>query len=476
MQKYSILFVCLSICASLFAQKNKKPATTAQTPSPVVAYSPEDAANLRKIYDEALTNGQSYEHLRFLCKNIGARLSASPQALQAVEWGRDVMKKMGFDTVYLQPCYVPQWVRGGEEGAIVSSNKNVAASVETFALGGSIPTPLSGIKAEVIEVHDFNELIALGEAKVKGKIVFFNRPMDSKLINTFNAYGGCVSQRISGASEASQLGAAAVLVRSMTLLHDDHPHTGSVHYDSLSPKIPAAAISTQSADELSKKLKEDPRLEFLLRLSCQTLPDVLSYNVIGELKGSEFPKEYIVVGGHLDSWDKGEGAHDDGAGIVQSMEVLRLFKDLNMRPKHTLRAVLFMNEENGARGATRYADEAAKNNEKHIFALESDRGGFTPRGFSLDMDSVLMAKIQAWKPLLEPYGLHDIAKGGSGVDIGPLKKQNVPLAGYIPDPQRYFDYHHADTDVFEAVNQRELELGGAGMAALIYLIDKYWVK
>lgn len=476
MQKYFILFISFLVSFVSFAQKNKKPLPKAETASIQPTYSPEDVAAIRKVYDEALTNGKSYEHLRFLCKNIGARLSASPQALQAVEWGRDVMKQMGFDTVFLQPCYVPQWVRGAEEGAIVSSNKNIAAAIETFALGGSVPTPISGIKAEVIEVHDFDELISIGPEKIKGKIVFFNRPMNQKEINTFNAYGGCVNQRISGAAEAAKMGASAVLVRSMTLLHDEHPHTGSVHYDSLAPKIPAAAISTNSADELSKKLKEDPRLEFLLRLGCQTLPEVLSYNVIGEIKGSEFPKEYIAVGGHLDSWDKGEGAHDDGAGIVQSMEVLRLFKDLGIRPKHTLRAVLFMNEENGAKGAIRYADDAAKNKEKHIFAMESDRGGFTPRGFSLDMDSTLISNIQTWKPLLAPYGLHDLIPGGAGVDVGPLKRQGVPLAGYIPDPQRYFDYHHADTDVFEAVNQRELELGGASMAALIYLIDKYWVK
>ena len=470
MQKHFLLFLLLLLSWASFSQKNKKPSL----PPVVAAYTVEDEAMIRKLYDEALTHGQSYAHLHFLCKNIGARLSASPQALQAVEWGRDAMKKMGFDTVYLQPCYVPQWVRGAEEGAIVSSNKNIAASIETFALGGSVPTPTSGIKAEIIEVQNFDQLIEIGPEKIKGKIVFFNRPMDEKLINTFNAYGGCVNQRVYGASEATKMGAVAVLVRSMTLLHDEHPHTGSMHYDSLLAKIPAAAISTQSADELSKKLKEDPRLEFLLRLGCQTLPEVLSYNVIGELRGSEFPKEYIVVGGHLDSWDKGEGAHDDGAGVVQSMEVLRIFKDLGLRPKHTLRAVLFMNEENGARGAARYADDAAKNKEKHIFAMESDRGGFTPRGFSLDMDSTFMLKIQAWKPLLAVYGLHDIIPGGSGVDVGPLKKQNVPLAGFIPDPQRYFDYHHADTDVFEAVNQRELELGGASMAALVYLIDKYW--
>lgn len=432
-----------------------------------------DSITIRRIYDEALSNGQSYENLRFLCKKIGARLSGTQQAADAVKWGEQVLKKMGCDTVFLQPVMVPHWERGNiEEATILSTNKNIANALDVCALGGSVGAPKGGVRGKVIEVKNFEELKSLGEEKIKGKIVLFNRPMNEKLITTFSAYGGCVNQRVEGASQAAKYGAVAILVRSMTLLHDTHPHTGTLHYDTTITKIPAAAISTLSADELSQKLKKEPNLEVYLNINCQMLPDVLSYNVIGELRGTAFPDKYIAVGGHLDSWDKGEGAHDDGAGIVQSMEVLRLFKRAGIRPRHSIRAVLFMNEENGARGAKIYAEEAEKNNHFHLFAIESDAGGFTPRGFSMDADSLIIRQVQTWKPVLAPYGLHDLEKGGSGVDVGPLKKLGTVTMGYRPDSQRYFDFHHADTDVFENVHQRELELGGAAMAALVYLLDK----
>lgn len=434
-----------------------------------------DSITIRKLYDEALSHGESYENLRYLCKKIGARLSGSTNAAQAVEWGKSVMKKMGCDTVFLQPVMVPQWVRGTiEEATILSATKEVANDLDVCALGGSVATPKGGIRAKIIEVKNFEELKTLGEEKIKGKIVFYNRPMNEKLITTFSAYGGCVNQRVEGASQAAKYGAIGVLVRSMTLLHDEHPHTGTLHYDTAYTKIPAAALSTLSADELSQKLKKEPDLQVYFNIDCKTLPDVLSYNVVGELRGSIYPDKFIAVGGHLDSWDKGEGAHDDGAGIVQSMEVLRLFKRNGIKPRHSLRAVLFMNEENGARGATVYAEEAEKNNHFHLFAIESDAGGFTPRGFSMDADSVIIGQIQMWKPVLAPYGLHDLDKGGSGVDVGPLKKQGTVVMGYRPDSQRYFDFHHAETDVFENVHQRELELGGAAMAAMVYLLDKHF--
>lgn len=437
----------------------------------------QDSLMIRKIFDEALSKGESYENLRFLCKNIGARISASPQAEKAVLWGKSVMEKMGLDTVYLQPVMVPRWERGAQEqGVIISSKKEVAQTVELMALGGSVATPKAGIRAQVIEVKTFEELEELGKEKVAGKIVFFNRPMLSTEIQTFRAYGGCVNQRVQGASEAAKWGAVAVLVRSMTLIKDEHPHTGVMHYDTLVNKIPAAALSTKSAEALSQKLNIDPNLEFELTMDCQTLPDVLSYNVIGEIRGSEHPENYIIVGGHLDSWDVGEGAHDDGAGIVQSMEVLRIFKALKIKPKNTIRAVLFMNEENGAKGASEYANQAKINKETHIYAIETDAGGFTPRGFSLDMENDVLNHVIKLGKELHPYGMMEIGRGGSGTDIAPLKPQGTALIGFRPDSQRYFDVHHANTDVFEAVNQRELELGGAGIAGLIYLLDKYPLK
>jgi len=239
-------------------------------------------------------------------------------------------------------------------------------------------------------------------------------------------------------------------------------------------KIPAAAISTRDAERLSALLKTDPNLKFYMRMTPQTLPDVLSYNVIGEIKGTEKPDEIIVVGGHLDSWDVGEGAHDDGTGIVQSMEVLRLFKEMGIKPKRTIRAVLFMNEENGLRGGRKYAEEAKAKGEVHIAAIESDAGGFTPRGFGIDGNDDQYAKVLTWKPLLVPYGLHDLSRGGGGADIGPLKGQGtVALIGFKPDSQRYFDYHHTEIDTFETVNRREMQLGAASMASLVYLISQY---
>ncbi|MFN0201854.1 MAG: M20/M25/M40 family metallo-hydrolase [Bacteroidia bacterium] len=434
----------------------------------------QDSLAIRRIYDEALSRGQCYDNLRVLCKSIGARLSGSPQAEKAVFWGQEVMRKAGFDSVWLQPVKVPHWVRGNkEEGKIVLDNKN-QLNVPVCALGGSVGTPASGLKAQVIEVQNFEELASLGESKVKGKIVFFNRPMDEKLISTFRAYGGCVNQRYAGAMHAAKYGAVGVIVRSMTLKHDEYPHTGSMGYVDSLPQIPAAAIATSSADLLHKHLGINPKVSFYLNLSCQLLPDVDSYNVIGELEGSTNPLEYIVVGGHLDSWDKGEGAHDDGAGIVHSIEAVRLFKAVGIRPKHTLRAVLYMNEENGAKGAAKYAKEAEEKFEKHLYAIESDAGGFSPRGISIDTDNKAeFEKMMSWKPLFEPYQLTDIEKGGSGVDVGFLKKQTIGLMGLSPDSQRYFDHHHADTDVFEAVHQRELELGAAACAAWMYMLDKY---
>ncbi len=256
--------------------------------------------------------------------------------------------------------------------------------------------------------------------------------------------------------------------------HGDHPHTGSIHYEDSLKKIPAAAVSTVMADKISDELKQGRKVSVTLEMDCKVFPDVLSHNVIGELKGSEFPDRIITIGGHLDNWDIGEGAHDDGAGCVQSIEVLRLFKSLGIRPRHTLRAVLFMNEENGLRGGKKYADEAERKGEIHVARLESDRGGFAPRGFTIEGNEQQIAWLRSLNPLLKPYDLHFFEPGGSGADIGPLKKKfsNIVLFGFIPDSQRYFDHHHAETDVFETVNKRELELGAAAMATLIYLIDR----
>lgn len=452
------LFFTLFCCALLSAQSNTA-----------------DKNQIKQFYDLSLLEGHSYEWLDYLSNRIGSRLSGSLGAERAVAWTKSELDSLGLDRVYLQPVKVPKWVRGPKEFALIETAPGVTFNVPITALGGSVATPSVGLKAPVVEVQGIEDLAKIGRKNIEGKIVFFNRPMQANLISTFQAYSGCVDQRYDGAREASEFGAVGVIVRSMNLRLDDLPHTGAMSYgeQDVSKRIPAAAISTNAAEKLSYLLKLEPKLKFLFRQQCKTFPDVWSHNVIGEIKGSEFPDEIIVVGGHLDSWDLGDGAHDDGAGVVQSMEVLRLFKESGYRPKRTIRVVLFMNEENGLRGGNAYADSALSNREKHIFALESDAGGFTPRGFSFNCSDEEFAQVESWKPLFKPYLIHYFEQGGSGADIRPLKNKYNVLAGLRPDSQRYFDHHHAENDTFDAVNKRELELGAATMTALIYLYDKY---
>ncbi|MAU72138.1 MAG: peptidase M28 family protein [Pseudozobellia sp.] len=436
-----------------------------------------DAEQIDKIFKTALTEGKAYDWLNHLSNQIGGRLSGSVQAQQAVEYTRAQLDSLGLDRVWLQPVMVPKWVRGTPEFAYFETSPGLSTNVPVCALGGSVATPIGGLKAGLVEVKGLEDLKKMDPDKIKGKIVFFNRPMDPTLISTFDAYSGCVDQRYAGAAEAAKLGAVGVVVRSMNLRLDDYPHTGSMSYEDLpvSDRIPAAAISTNGAEILSTTLKLNPETKFYLRQNCKQFEDVESFNVIGEIKGSEFPNEVMVVGGHLDSWDLGDGSHDDGAGCVQSMDVLRLLKKTGYRPKRTIRVVLFMNEENGLRGGNKYAEVAQSKNERHIFALESDAGGFTPRGFSFDCSEANLERVQEWKKLFEPYLIHLFEKGYSGADIGPLKNNEMVLAGLRPDSQRYFDHHHAENDTFEHVNKRELELGAASMASLVYLFDKYGI-
>lgn len=431
-----------------------------------------DEQIIKEIYKTSLTNSKCYSWLDYLSNSIGARLSGSENAEKAVLYTKKEMENLGFDRVYLQEVMVPKWVRGEKESAYIIDNK-AKINIPVCALGGSVATPKKGITAEVIEVKSIKELESLGD-KIKGKIVFFNRPMEPENIETFKSYGSCVDQRFAGAREASKYGAVATIVRSMNLRLDDFPHTGVQSYGNI-PKaqyIPAAAISTNGAELLSKILKSNPKLKFYLKQSCQTFEDVLSYNVIGEIKGSEHPEKIMIVGGHLDSWDLADGSHDDGAGIVQSMEVMNIFKNIGYKPKNTIRVVLFMNEENGGRGGDKYEELAKANNENHIFAMESDSGGFSPRGFSIESDEANFNKILGWKNLFEPYLIHSFVKGHSGSDIEPLSSNTIIKVGLKPDSQRYFDYHHAANDTFDAINKRELELGAATMAAMMYLMDQ----
>ena len=438
----------------------------------------QDSLMIRKIYDEELVNGQCYGNLHYLCKNIGQRISGSANAQKAVEWGKKLMESYGFDKVYLQPVMVPHWVRGAkEEGAIIKGDKKI--SVHIAALGMTVATPKNGLTAPIIEVQSLKELETLGAGAIKGKIVFFNRPFDPKFIETLRAYGTAGDQRFAGPAAAAKYGAAGVIVRSLTESLDFYPHTGATAYTKDGINIPAAAISTKDANTLSAmlKMKSLPAVKFYFKQNCEHLPDAPSFNIVGEMTGSENPNKFITVGGHLDSWDLAEGAHDDGTGVMQSVEALRLLKVMGYKPKNSIRAVFFINEENGDRGGIKYAELADQNKEEHIAAIESDLGGFTPRGFTFEgISEARVEKISSnWSKLLAPYGSGVLTAGGGGSDIDPLaeKSKGVVLIGYLPDSQRYFDVHHTPNDVFENVNKRELELGAASMASLMYLIDQH---
>ncbi len=423
------------------------------------------------LLKHGLSEQQAYQNLAELTGTIGGRLSGSPQAAKAVKWGEALMKKLGFQNVRLQHVMVPHWVRGKVEKAWIvgrKGRKNIPLAM--CALGGSIATPKKGITAEVIEVHSLAEAKALG-SEAKGKIIFFNRPMDPTLISTFAAYGRAVDQRGGGASAAASVGGVGALIRSMTLVVDDVPHTGVMYYQDSIPKVPTAALSTVAANRLSEELKRNPHLRVHFALDCKTLPDVQSANVIGELAGTEFPNEVVVMGGHLDSWDKGKGAHDDGAGVTQSIEALRLIKELGLKPKRTIRVVLFMNEENGSRGGEGYAAQLPSK-EKAVAAIESDAGGFDPRTFGVSADSSVFQKIASWASLLEPTDICSMRRGGGGEDISYLKDKGAALIGLVPSNQRYFDFHHSDKDVLANVNSRELELGAIAMASLAYFISE----
>lgn len=432
-----------------------------------------DSVFISRVAHEILNSGVGYEHLRHLTKKIGARLSGSAAITKAEDWGYEVLKQSGADNVFRQEVLTPNWKRGGKDEVLLLQNGKVLKSLSCLALGNSVGSGKNGIKAPVIEVSSFDELEARKD-EIKGRIVFYNYPFKNELVRTFEAYSDAAKYRSTGPSRAARYGAVGVVIRSMSHGANNFAHTGGTRYDTAYPKISALALGLEDADWLSRQLQSDKNFQLLLRSYGSFLPDALNYNIIGELKGTVNSDTYITIGGHLDSWDVGEGAHDDGAGIVQTIEVLNVLKKLNYKPRHTLRFVFFANEENGVRGGDKYAELAKKNNEKHLVAIESDAGGFTPRGFSTTGNAIQISKMQQWLPLLFPYGITEIKAGGSGVDIGPLKTVlGTPGIGYIPDSQRYFDLHHAHNDVFEAVNRRELELGAVCMAALIYLLDKY---
>lgn len=438
----------------------------------------EDAFFIKSIYEKALEKQISYTWLEYLSEKIGGRIAGSPQSLAAVEFTAQVLDTIGTDTVWRQACEVNYWYRGEKEVVrLINHPIYGSRTLRCLALGGSGASPAEGITAEVVAFGSLDELRNY-KGSVKGKIVYFNRPFENKHLRTFHGYGGAVDQRVFGPALAAKFGAVACVIRSMTGRMDDWPHTGVTIFNDSTQIIPALALSTNDAVILDQCLKSGPT-HLHVKTSCENRGPQTSYSVIGEIRGSEFPDEIILVGGHLDSWDVGGGAHDDGAGCIHSMEVLYLLKQMNYEPKRTIRAVMFQNEENGLAGGRTYAAESNARGEFHLAAIESDAGGFTPLGFNFDADTSVLIKysrnFSKWEELLSPYNLH-FNKGGSGADIGPLKSQRGMLFGLSPDSQRYFDYHHTEQDNIQAVHPRELALGSAAMASLVYLIDRYGLE
>ena len=431
-----------------------------------------DTANLHRIKNEILMHGTCYDNLRVLCKQVGHRLSGSPAAAKAVQWGIDAMQAAGADKVYLQPAWVPHWERGKEWLQLQLGKGGKYVTVPMLSLGNSQGTDGREIDAPIIMVNTLDELNALSPEAVQGKIVFCNYRFRQDLVNTFNGYGDAIWLRGAAPSIVGSKGGAAVIIRSLSTGIDDYPHTGTLRYVDSIRKIPGVSVGNMTADKLETACNAGT-INAKLVTSSRMLDSVLSYNVIGELRGTDYPDEVITAGGHLDSWDVGEGANDDGAGCVQSIEILHAIHASGLRPKRTIRAVLFMNEENGARGGRAYEDTAANSREKYLLALESDAGGFSPRGIGLEMPEHQKDKIRAWQPYFRELNVYDFSLEESGTDIGPMKKLGVPLAGLMPDSQRYFDVHHTNNDVFENVNHRELKLGAAAMAYLVWLVSEH---
>ena len=436
-------------------------------------YDQETADVITQFYGDALGERESYNLLRDLSKDIGQRLSGSEGAAKAVLWSKEIMEGYGFDSVFLQEVMVPHWERGTyEECFYYEGGKKINLSI--LGAGGTVSTPFEGVTAEVVEVKSLEEVDVLGREGVKGKIVFYNKAFNQRYINIGASYGETGFQRRLGAIKAAEYGAVASVFRSLSSSNDDYPHTGSMSYKEGVDSIAHGGLGVLSSVKLSEKIKADPKTKLTVRLSGKWFPDALSHNVIGEIKGSENPDNIILVGGHLDSWDVSEGAHDDGAGCVHSIGALRLFQKQGIKPKNTLRAVMFMNEENGLRGGTQYAENAIKNNEKHIVAIESDASAYIPRGFGFSGSDEQLEKIQDWLKYFDKNTISYFSKGGGGADIGPLhRRTGTPMFGLSIDGQKYFEIHHTAKDVFEAVHPREMELGTASMASLVYLIDKY---
>ena len=435
------------------------------------AQSKADSIEFKNISNEILTHGEAYYNLHQLAKDIGHRLSGSEAYEKATKWAFEKLKEAGADKVYYQDVMVPVWERGKESLQIKTQNGNYK-TLNMLSIGNTEGTSRKDLTGEIIFVKSLEDLDKMNEADVKGKIVFFNYPFNQTFISMGQAYGDAGKYRFSAASHVAAKGGKAMIIRSLSSGFDDVPHTGAQTYDKKYAQIPAVCIGVISADALEKTLKSQ-KVFAKLNSNATMKGEKLSHSVIGEITGKN-DQSVIAVGGHLDSWDVGEGATDDGAGIVQSIEVLRTFKKLNIPNNHTIRVVCFANEENGARGGAKYAEEAKRKNEKHIFGLESDSGGFTPRGFGLVMSEEKRNQVKSWASLFLPYGVYDFTGKYAGTDVEHLGNLGTPTGELVPDSARYFDIHHTNEDTFEKINRRELLQGASAMTQLIYMIDKNW--
>jgi len=448
----TVSLLCLSLAA--FGQSSKT-----------------DSIQFSRISTEILNNGKGYTELKDLTQNIGNRLSGSEAYEKSVKWAEKKLREAGADKVWLQEVMIPVWVRGKESLQIKTADGQWK-KLKMLSLGNSEGTGGKDVSGEIIMVRSLEEYDKLPADQVKDKIVFFNYPFNQSHVQTFIAYREAGAYRRNAANLTAKKGGKFAIIRSLSSAFDDVPHTGNMRYDDDVSKVPAVTIGNTTADELEALLK-NKKITAKLNSNCGMKGEKLSHSVIGEITGKK-DQTVIVVGGHLDSWDVGEGAHDDGAGIVQSIEVLRTFKKLGLQNNHTIRAVCFANEENGTKGGKQYGKIAKDSNEKHLFAIETDAGGFSPRGISLEMDDKNRNQIKSWVNLFLPYGVYNFEGKYSGSDIAPLHEMGVPTAELVPDPQRYFDIHHTEEDTFEKVNRRELLLGAAVMTQLIYMIDKNW--
>jgi len=431
----------------------------------------EDSIQFKKISTEILNNGKGYNELRELTKTIGHRLSGSEAYEKSVKWAEQKLRDAGADKVWLQEVMIPVWERGKESLHIKTSNGNWKG-LKMLSLGNSEGTKGKDVSGEIIMVKSMEEYNNLPAEKVKNKILFFNYPFNQSFIETFKGYGDAAKYRTTAASLTAKKGGKFAIIRSLSSAFDDIPHTGAMRYEDNVSKVPAVAIGSTTADELAALLNKH-NVTAKLNSNCGMKGEKLSHSVIGEITGKK-DQSVIVVGGHLDSWDVGEGAHDDGAGIVQSIEVLRTFKKLGLQNNHTIRVVCFANEENGVKGGIQYGKTVKEKNEKHLFAIETDAGGFAPRGIALDMDDAKRKQIKSWSKLFIPYGVYNFEERFSGTDLYPLHDMGIPAAELMPDSQRYFDIHHTEEDTFEKVNRRELLLGATALTQIIYMVDKNW--